>query len=65
MKVTVEKNNRGDYTAELDLNSIYVSSMGSVYAYGDTEEKAKDNLLQNIESLIEDLQDVNFKIKLM
>ncbi len=52
-KIEITKNNRGDYTAEINLNQIHTFSIGSVYAYGDTELRAVANLGNSIESLIE------------
>ncbi len=53
--VKVEKNTRGDYTAEIDLSNLNAYIIGIIYSYGDTEEKAMLNLGSEIEITINKL----------
>lgn len=54
MDVKIEKQNRGDYCAEIDLHKEFSSiTGGTLYAYGETPERASANLFHTIEYLIE------------
>ncbi len=60
MVIEITKNNRGDYTAEINLNKHINCNItgGTLYAYGDTEKEAKDNLLTKIQDVIEALEKI-------
>lgn len=54
MNIEVIKQNRGDYAAEIDLAKEFPSiTGGTLYAYGDTPERAKANLFHTIQDVVE------------
>jgi len=58
MKVLITRNERGDFTAEINLANEFSSiTGGSVYAYGDTEDRAKANLFFTVQEFTEKLLD--------
>lgn len=60
MVIEITKNNRGDYNAEIDLHKHVSSNItgGTLYAYGDTEKEARENLLSKIQDVIEALEKI-------